>query len=150
DSLGGTFKRAAGVVSVLRTDTSFNADGGVIQTTATVPLGTLSSFKNGSPRETFTISITRATAGLTAADSMQTLLITVESSDAATTPGDVKVLWARRGDGSAVLPDTGVVATRPRFRNSAIRMGNFGPLAISQYAFTPTIRGRGAFEGPLL
>lgn len=150
DSLGTTFKRVTGAVTVTRVDTSFNADGGVIATTTVVPLGNVSSFKNGSPRETFRIDIARATSGLTAADSMQTLLVTVESSDAATTPGSVQVLFARRGDGSAVLPDTGVVATRPRFRNATIRMGNYGPLAASQYLFIPTLRGRGFFQGPLL
>jgi hypothetical protein len=145
DSLGTSFKRAAGEVSFIRRDTAFNADGGVIATPTTVQLGTVSSFSNGSPREAFTIVITRASAGLAASDSIQTVLITVEDNNAATTPNLERApLFARRGDGSAV-PATGVA-----FRNAAIRFGNYGPLAIDQYLFIPTIRGRGAFQGPLL
>jgi hypothetical protein len=147
DSLGTSFKRAAGDVSFVRTDTVFNADGGVIATPTTVNLGTVSSFSNGSPRENFTIKITRATAGLAVSDSMQTVLITVEPTNAATTPTLTSApLFARRGDFTNVVPAAPAVA----FKTAAVRFGNFGPLAIDQYLFIPTIRGRGAFQGPIL
>jgi len=145
DSLGTTFKRAVGGVSVLRIDTTFNEDGTPIPAPATIDLGQLSSFQNGSPRQTFTIGISRTTAGLAPSDSMQTLLITIEDNNAATTPNLSRApFFARRGDGGAV-PATGVA-----FRTATVRFGNYAPLAIDQYAFVGAIRGRGAFQGPML
>jgi hypothetical protein len=145
DSLGTSFKRAAGHLTVVRTDTAFNEDGGVIATPTTIDLGTVSSFKNGSPREAFTMAISRTTAGLAPSDSMQTVLITIEDNDAATTPNETfRPFYARRGDGGSVP------ATGPAIRNSAIRFGNYAPLALDQYVFVPAIRGRGGFQGPLI
>ena len=146
DSLGTSFKRAAGGVTVVRVDTTFNEDGAPIPATTNVNLGTLSAFQNGSPRETFTIGISRTTAGLAASDSMQTFLITIEDNNAATTPNLNRApFFARRGDGSAAP-----AAPAAAFRTGTLRFGNYAPLAIDQYAFVAAIRGRGGFQGPML
>jgi hypothetical protein len=145
DSLGTSFKRAAGALSVVRTDTTFNEDGAPVPAPTTIDLGTVSSFQNGSPREVFTLAITRGTAGLAVSDSIQTLLITIEETADASTPSATRrPFWARRGEGVAG-PATGTA-----FRTSALRFGNWGPLASDQYLYVPAMRGRGAFQGQVL
>jgi hypothetical protein len=109
-----------------------------------VQLGNVSSFKNGGPNQAFTWAFSRTGAGLTASDSMQTFLVTLESTDGVTSPGSRRVLWARRGEGSAV-PAAGTA-----FRNSTIRFGNWGPTAVEQFLFVGTARGRAAIQQTLL
>jgi hypothetical protein len=144
DSLGTSFRRATGGLSMVRTDTTFNEDGAAIPNPTTFDLGQTASFTGGSPREVFTLGVTRASAGLAPSDSMQVVLVTVEDSPNATTPSSRQTFWARRGDGSAV-PGTGTA-----FRNSALRIGNFNADPLAEYRFVPTARGRGGFQGPTL
>lgn len=150
DSTGtvASFKRATGGATLVRTDTTFNADGGVIATPTTIQLGNTSSFRFGSPREVITLRFSRATAGLAASDSMKIVLVTVEADANATTPNLSGVaFWARRGEGTANVA-TEVIATR----TGALRLGKFveGAQSLPFDVFIPTIRGRGFFQGPLL
>ena len=144
DSLGSSFVRATGTLSSERTDTTFDADGNPQGTPTTIPIGTVSSFKNGGPNQEFTWAFSRTGAGLSASDSMQTFLVTIESTDGASSPGSRRVLWARRGEGSNV-PAAGTA-----FRNSTIRFGNWGPTAQEQFLFVGTARGRAAIQQTLL
>jgi hypothetical protein len=144
DSLGTTFTRAPGALSVVQVDTTFDADGNPIGTPTTTQLGNVSSFTEGGPNKTFTWAFSRTGAGLAATDSIQTFLVTVEASDGATSPGDSRVLWARRGEGSNV-PAGGTA-----FRTSAMRFGNWGPTANDQFLFVGTLRGRAMIQQTLL
>jgi hypothetical protein len=145
DSLGTSWKRATGALSVVRVDTTFDADGNPVGTpTAPMQLGAVSSFKNGGPNQTFTWAFSRTASGLTAADSMQTFLVSIEQDNAATTPGSRRAIWAKRGEG------TNVPATGTAFRNSTIRFGNWGPTPTTQYLFVGTARGRAITQGRVL
>ena len=146
DSLGVSFKRVAGGLSYVRTDTTFNSDGGPVGTPTTVQLGAVSAFASGGPNRTFTWGFARPTAGLVAADSIQHFLITIESSASATTPSaTLRPVWARRGDGTAAAAAPAVAA-----RTSTILFGNYAPLAVDQYSFVGSARGRAAFQERLL
>jgi hypothetical protein len=140
DSLGQSFKRVSGVLRSVRADTTFDADGNPIRTDVPFDIGTVSSFSNGGHNQTLTFRTTRAAAGLDAADPMQHVIVSVETDAAATTPSDVRFLFARRGD-------AGISGNA---RSPALIFGNYGPDALSQYRFVNTIRGRGGFRGPVL
>jgi hypothetical protein len=73
-------------------------------------------------------------AGGRGAGAIQTFLVTIESTEGATTPGSRRVLWARRDGGT----------TR------AIQFGNWGPTAQEQFLFVGTARGRAAIQQTLL
>jgi hypothetical protein len=152
DSLGATWKRATGQLTVTRQDTGLDAIGNVFAKPVVVTdLGQQSAVQNGGWKTLYTWSFTRASAGLAVSDSIQTFLISLEATNAATTPSPSRrPLWARRGDGSAV-PATGTA-----FRTASIKFGNWAPLPLTVGNFQPTAqveylfsatpaRGRGAF-----
>jgi hypothetical protein len=140
DSLGGTFRRATGTLTAARADTTFDADGNPIANIVTIPHGSVSSFKNGGPNQTLTFRTTRAASGLGATDPMQHVFVSIESDAGATSPSDVRPLFARRGDAAI----SGVA------RNPALIFGNYGVTVADQYRFVTQIRGRGGFRGPVL
>jgi hypothetical protein len=148
DSTGTSFKRGTGNAFMVRTDTTFNADGAAIPAATTIQFGQTSAFRFGSPREVVQLGFTRASAGLAPSDSMNTLLVTVEADANATTPNLAGVaFFARRGEGTANA------ATDPiALRTNSMRMGRYvpGPQTLPADLFIPTIRGRGFFQGPLL
>lgn len=144
DSLGGSFTRATGALSVVTVDTTFDADGNPLGTPTASAVGNVSSFTDGGPNKTFTWAFSRTGAGLAASDSIQTFLVTIESTDGATVPGPNRALWARRGEG------TNVPAAGTAFRTSAMRFGNWGPTAAEQFLYVGTLRGRVMIQQTLL
>jgi hypothetical protein len=140
DSLGTTFTRVTGALSVVRTDTTFDADGNPTPVPVTIQLGDRSSFRNGGQNQTFTWRFTRAGSGI-GAGAMQHFVLSVEDTDAATTLNATRrPLFARRGD----------AALTSGARTPALIFGNYAADAANQYRFVAAIRGRGHFRGPVL
>ncbi|MBC7790971.1 MAG: hypothetical protein H7Z74_13575 [Anaerolineae bacterium] len=146
DSLGTSFKRATGTLIVTRTDTVLNALGDPVPQPTTTTFQNVSSFQNGGPRNSVVFVTTRAQSGLTASDSIQTVLVTIEDNAQATTPSaSRRPIFARRGQGTAV-PATGAAS-----RTSQILFGNYGGANRSDdFVFIPTGRGRAYVRGSVL
>lgn len=142
DSLGTTFKRVTGLLTAVRTDTSLDAIGNIVATPVPLTLGTFSAIQNGNTRTTFTWKFERTAAGAASADSATVFLISIESSNAATTPNATRrPIFARRPEGSP----SGGVATSP------IRFGNYAASTSDQYLYSATpARGRGFVWGEVL
>lgn len=141
DSLGtdGSWRRLTGLLTAVRQDTGFDAIGNAVPAAPiSFDFGQQSAITNGGPRTTFTWKFTRASSGLAASDSIQTFMITIEGTNSATTPSaSRRPLWARRGEGSAVP------ASGKAFRTTALKFGNWAPLALNEYLFSATpARGR--------
>jgi hypothetical protein len=140
DSLGTSFVRATGTLSVLRQDTTLNPLGQVDTTQTTVPIGAVSALPNGGPNQAWTWVFTRATSGVTAADSMQTFLITMEDVANATVPGTRRVVWARR-------IEAGTGTTAGSTKTAGLKFGNYGSTPVTEYLYSGSpARGRGYFQ----
>lgn len=148
DSLGTTWLRATGDLSVARQDTGLDAIGNVFsEPIVNTDLGQQSAVQNGGANTKYTWTFTRASAGLAATDSIHTFMISLEPTNASATPsGSRRPLWARRSDGSSGTTTGGAVT-----RTASLRFGNYAPLALNEYLFSSApARGRGAFQGQTL
>ena len=135
DSAGVNFKRAAGRLRIITTDTVVNPQGEANPVIDTVDVaGNVSTFQNGGMGRQITLIITRATAGLTTTDPMRTLLVTVEETATAATPGGRRPLWARRVEGT----------TPP------LRFGTYHANPDSQYVYIATGRGRAIWRSDIM
>lgn len=145
DSTVGNFKRAPGLLRVVRTDTVFNSFGDPVESSNTTTLKTnTSAFSNGGPRNRYLFSTTRTQAGLGANDAMQVLLVTIEKDSLATTPSPSRrPIWAVRGEGTLGATNTSV-------RTSNIHFGHFSFQADSVYNYIGTGRGRVLFRDRLV
>ena len=144
DSLGTTFKRITGLLTAIRTDSSLDAIGNVLATRVPLNLGSFSAIQNGNPRTAYTWAFERNAAGLAATDSMVTFVISIESSNAATTPNATRrPLYARRND----IGSSGSAGNR----NSALKFGNYASDPVNQYVYSSApARGRGVVWGEIL
>jgi hypothetical protein len=142
DSLGTNWKRATGLLTAVRQDTGQDAIGNAIPLTpVSFNFGQQSAIQNGGPRTVFTWTFTRASAGLLASDSIQTFMISLEGTNAATAPNaSRRPLWARRGDGSGASP-----------RSISLRFGNWNTTPLTEYLFSSTpARGRAFIQASLM
>ncbi|HKS07067.1 MAG TPA: hypothetical protein VJR92_12190 [Gemmatimonadaceae bacterium] len=140
DSLGTTFVRITGDLSVVRQDTTLNPLGQADTTVNNFSFPAVSAISNGGTNQVMTWRFSRATSGVAATDSMQTFLITMEDNNAATTPGSRRFLWARRIEGgTGTAPGTN--------KNAALKFGNFGSTTLTEYLYSAApARGRGYFQ----
>ncbi|HSJ63655.1 MAG TPA: hypothetical protein VK922_07065 [Gemmatimonadaceae bacterium] len=138
DSTGAAFTRATGELTVIRVDTVLNDQGDPVPDPQTFALGSVTGFTNGGPRHEIQFVTTRAMSGLTAVDSVQIVMVTMESQTGATTPSETRrILGARRAEGTDVSP-----VGEPRYRNAPLRFGNFDVVPAEAYVFSPQGRGR--------
>ena len=146
DSLGTSFKRATGTLTITRTDTVLNALGDPVPQPTSTTLLNVSSFQNGGPRNSMVFVTTRAQSGLAASDSIQTVLITIEDNAQATSPSaSRRPIFARRGQGTAVLA-TGIAS-----RTTQLLFGNYGGAnPTDDFVYVPTGRGRAYIRGSVL
>lgn len=145
DSLGTSFKRATGTLTVTRTDTVLNALGDPVPQATTATFANVSAFQNGGPRHTMLFVTDRAQSGLSPSDSIQTVLITIEDNAQASAPSPTRrPLFARRGEGTAV-PATGVAS-----RTAPLRFGSYGGAPANDFIYVATGRGRAYVRGNIL
>ncbi|WP_145978998.1 hypothetical protein [Gemmatimonas phototrophica] len=131
------FVRATGTLTVLRTDTTLNAQGDPVFTTTSASLGTVNQFSTGGSNRLMRFATTRAAIGMTNADSANLVLVSVETGTAGATPGTRRPLWARRSQSAAV----GGRIT------GGLRFGNYNSRLASEYVFATSTAANAAF-GP--
>ena len=146
--------KATGQVRWVRTDSSLNDEGDIVATEATGVISDAgSSFTNGGPATRVELRVTRASTG-TGAFTRQVVLVTIEDDDAATEPGEVRPLWARRSnlgeEVAEVIPSPGGPVTIAAVGASVGHFGNFAIKPANEYRFVPVGRGRGDFLGSAL
>jgi hypothetical protein len=148
DSLGtqASFRRVSGTLTVTRTDTVIDPRTGDPAPTATVAtFPNTSSFQRGGARTQVALTITRASAGLAATDSIHTVLVTVEQSATAASPSARRrPLWATRASGF----DSSSASAG--YRRTPLNFGNFSAKSDSVYVYVPNGRGRAYFRGNVL
>ncbi len=136
---GTVFRRATGTLVVTRTDTSLNAQGDPVILPTVTRRTNVSSWAVGGQNYTMSFRFARSgVAGLTARDTIGTVLVTVETSAGATTPGSRRFLWARRFASTSTV---------------IMRFGNYAPNPANEFLFalngvSPiTPRGKASVRG---
>ena len=145
---GTVFRRATGNLIVTRVDTTLNASGDPVVLTNVTTRTNVSSFAVGGPNYAMSFRFARTgVAGLGATDSATTVLVTVETSAAATTPGSRRFLWARSSQGTGT-------GTAPRV--ATLRFGNYAPRTANEFVYANNgisgviPRGRASVRGNAL
>jgi hypothetical protein len=146
--------KATGRLRSVRTDSTVNAEGDIVTTeVAQVISNAGSSFTNGGPATRVELTLTRASTG-TAVFSRQVVLVTLEQDANATTPGDIRPLWARTSDRGSetaeVIPGPSGPVTIAALSAATGRFGNFAPKPANEYRFAAVGRGRGDVLGRVL
>ena len=142
---------ATGTLRVIRTDSTLNAEGDVVATVDTQVVPGVSSFQNGGPATRIELVPDRLPTGQSAV-AATLVLVTVETTNAATTPGTVQPLWIRRTGGTTVYLErpnaagTGTDSVQATTTSAAV-FGNFSFTASQRYVFTAQGRGRAAVRG---
>lgn len=102
-------------VTVTRVDSSLNAQGDPVFTTTVTPRPGINGFKAGGSNLSFRVATARdAATGMAATDSLNTVLLSVETAAPGAAPGEVRAMWTRRSQANAS-------------RVSTIRFGTFKP-----------------------
>lgn len=143
--------KATGRLRAVRTDSTVNAQGDVVTTEVVQEIAAAgSSFTNGGPATRVELRVSRASSG-TNAFTRPLVFVTIETDANATTPGDIRPLWARRsnrGDETAeVIPGPVTIAAVSTANG---RFGNFAIKPADEYRFVPVGRGRGDVFGRVL
>lgn len=135
------WKRLTGTLDVIRFDTTLNALGDPTEVQVPFQYFGVSAFSRGGARQRMTFKTNRVLSGLTAADTVDIVLVSIESSTSATATPSVtrRPLWARRPAMAA-----GDTITRN------LNFGFFSLNADSQYVYIPTGRGRALIRGDIL
>lgn len=145
DSAGSSFHRLTGTAVVTVTDTTLNAQGDPAPDSVQQTYPGTSAFQFGGPRTRVDFTATRASAGLSASDSLQVLLVTIETDPNPAAPSaSRRPLWAARGELSSV-PATGTA-----YRAGKLNFGHYDPSAAAQYRFVPSGRGKVQVRGTVL
>ena len=148
---GTTWRRVTGTLIVTRVDTSINAAGDPVVATNRTTRTNVRSWAVGGENYAVSFRFARTgVAGLANADSMNVILVTVEDSDAATTPGYRRFLWTRRSQAAGT-------GTNPRV--GQMKFGNFAPRLSEEFVYAGQVtsgistivpRGKVSVRGPVL
>ncbi|WP_373060092.1 hypothetical protein, partial [Gemmatimonas sp.] len=131
------FVRASGTLTVLRTDTTLNAQGDPVFTSTSTLVGTVNQFSTGGSNRLMRFATTRAAIGMPNADSANLVLVSVESGTPGAAPSVRRPLWVRRSQSA-------VVSGR---LTGGVRFGNFNPRLSSEYVFATSTAANAVF-GP--
>jgi hypothetical protein len=142
--------KATGTMRVIRTDSALDPQGDIVTTENIVTTTGVSSFKNGGPATRVELTVTRASLGLGATGvtplTRALVIVSIETDGAATEPGTLRPLWARRAERSAEVVFNQPGSTPPiplsQTATSIVRFGNFGIRSSQEYNFRAVGRGR--------
>lgn len=101
-------------LTITRVDSTLNAAGDPIFTPTVTPRLAVNGFKLGGSNYAFRVATARdAATGILATDSLNVVVVSVETAAPGAAPGEVRPLWARRSQASAA-------------RVAGLRFGTFG------------------------
>ncbi len=121
------FARAGAMdIRVTRVDSTINAAGDPVFTTVVSNVTGVTGFRSGGSNKTFRVATSRATStALTATDSLNVVLVSIEGATVGAAPSEVRALWARRSQATA--------------NAAGIRFGTFAPrIPAAGFAGSPT------------
>lgn len=102
-------------VTITKVDSSLNALGDPVFTTTVTNRPGIDGFKNGGANASFRVATARnAATGMAATDSLNVVLLSVETGTPGAAPGEVRAMWTRRSQANAS-------------RLATIRFGTFRP-----------------------
>ena len=134
------FARATGSLTIRRADTTLNNQGDPVEAVSNVTTNNVSAFSNGGSNRIMRFAAIRSTVtGLVDADSANIVLISMESGTPGATPGERRMLWARRSQAAAVGTPARTIA--------GMRFGNFKPRLTEEYVYATSTAVNAAF-GP--
>lgn len=134
------FARATGNLTILRTDTTLNALGDPVVTTAIVNVTGTDGFRNGGSNRFMRFATTRPNiAGLATTDSANLVLISVEGTAPGATPGERRALWGRRSQATQLGTPARTIA--------GLRFGNYAARTSEEFVFATSVATANAF-GP--
>lgn len=85
-----------------RVDSTINAAGDPVFTTTVTNNNGVAGFRSGGSNKVFRVATSRATAtGMAAGDSLNVVLVSIETAAPGAAPGEVRSLWARRSQATA-------------------------------------------------
>ena len=153
DSSTAWFRATGARLTAVRTDTSINAAGDPVFVPTTFVTNGVNGFSNGGPGESFRFATSRASITGVGTTTIGVALVTIETSAAATTPSNNRIIWARRSERNG--PGGGANDS------SFVRFGTFGKSIAQQFAFSITTnagaanlvilpRGRVEVRGPVM
>lgn len=152
-----------GDLTITRIDTSFTPEGDPIPDTVVVrSAASASTFTEGGPATQMHFNVNRTTRG--GAITLNTVLVSIEASDAATAPSTVRPLWVRVNEGAisrTIIPGTPpetttviIPAVPPdtvtHVRTGNVKFGNYALTIANEYLFTATGRGTAGIRGNIL
>lgn len=149
DLTGAGLVPATGTLRIIHTDSTVNAEGDVVATVDTQVVAGVSSFQNGGAATRVELVPGPLPTGQNAV-AATLILVTVETTDAPTTPGAVQPIWALRAGGTTVYteqPQAGSATATDSIRattTSVARFGNFSFTPSARYVFSAQGRGRAA------
>lgn len=131
---GGTLRPAVGELTVVRTDTTFDAAGDPQANETITTQNGVSSFQNGGSNVTVYLSVSSSEFGEDDFDSADLALVTIEANAGATTPtlSGPRPLWARLND------------------TDTFSFGTYDPDPTKEMVFVPVGRGIARFRGSVL
>ena len=141
---GNKWKRLTGDLVVTRFDTTLNAQGDPVQVPVNFNYPNLPAFAVGGARQRTIFTTDRTKSGLTSADTVHVVLVSIEATNtAATAPSETRrPLWALRGSTTSGSSTT---------RNMAFgfyKVVTVGTAVVdSSYVYVPTGRGRTLIRG---
>ena len=150
--VGAGLVPATGTLRIIHTDSTLNAEGDVVATVDTQVVAGVSSFQNGGAATRVELVPGPLPTGQNAV-AATLILVTVETTDAPTTPSDIRPIWVTRAGGATVFteqPRAGSATATDSVRattTSTARFGNFSFIAAERYLFTAQGRGRAAIRG---
>jgi hypothetical protein len=143
-----------------RVDSTINAAGDPVFTTTNSDVTGVAGFRSGGSNKTFRVATSRATAtGMAATDSLNVVLVSIETAAPGAAPGEVRALWARRSQANASRVAGIRFGTFARQVPLAANAGNPGPneeyvVASSSVAGVATMtivpRGRVEVRGKIM
>ncbi|MEP6765498.1 MAG: hypothetical protein ABJB66_14380 [Gemmatimonadaceae bacterium] len=147
----------SGDLEVTQTDSAINAAGDRVITSNVTRRTGISGWRAGGPNKRLVFHTTRANSTIAATDSLNVVVVSIESGAPGTAPSENRILWTRRSDRfalvAAVVGPPPVPAFQPE--SGSIRFGNFKPRPAEAFIYTTNSangiapRGRIEVRGPI-
>ena len=134
----------SGTLVITKTDSAINAAGDRVVTVNTTTRTGVSGWRAGGSNKVMVFNTTRDLSNIGAADSLNVVVVSIETGTPGATPSENRSIWGRRSERLSATADS-----------TQIRFGNFKPRIEEQFRYTQnstmaiTPRGRIEVRGPI-